>query len=262
MTTMTTTIQARRPGPGAWLQMMQAEAKMVSRTPVGVLLPLALPLLLLVMNGISLADTDREVPGHPGLTVLDVYVVPVVLTLVVTMIAVMNFPSFLATYRKTGVLRRLAVTPASPGMVLVSQVVVSVIQVLLGLAIAFTVGILFFKVHPPTDALMAALVLLACAVAMYAVGMIVASVSPSPNVASALGLIAFLGMAALGGMFGPVENLPEPLAEIGSWLPFGAAVEAFQSTWLGETVAWENWASLGITTVLGIGVTTALFRWE
>ena len=59
-----------------------------------------------------------------------------------------------------------------------------------------------------------------------------------------------------------IENLPEPLAEIGSWLPFGATVEAFQSTWLGETVAWENWGSLGATTVLGVGVASALFRWE
>lgn len=260
--TTTTTIQARHPGPGAWLRMMQAEAKMVTRTPIGVLLPLALPLLLLVMNGINVADTDAEVPGHPGLTVLEVYVLPVVLTLVVTMIAVMNFPSFLATYRKTGVLRRMAVTPASPAMVLASQVVVSFAQVVIGLAIAFAVGVVLFDVSPPTDVLTAVLVLLACAVAMYAVGMIVASISPSPNAASALGLIAFFGMAALGGMFGPVENLPEPLADIGSWLPFGATVEAFHSTWLGETVAWENWASLGVTTVLGIGVTSALFRWE
>ncbi|MEU3271349.1 ABC transporter permease [Saccharomonospora sp. NPDC006951] len=257
-----TTIQARRPASRAWLRMIQAEVKMVARTPVGVLLPLALPLLLLVMNGISLADSEAGVPGHPGLTVLDVHLVPVVLTLVVTMIAVMNFPSFLATYRKTGVLRRLAVTPASPAMVLVAQMVVSFVQVLIGLAIAFAVGVLLFDVNPPTDVPMSALVLLACAVAMYSVGMIVASISPSPNAASAFGLVAFFGMAALGGMFGHVENLPEPLAEIGSRLPFGAAVEAFQSTWLGQPVAWENWASLGITTILGIGVMTALFRWE
>ena len=260
MTTMA--IQARRPGPGAWMRMMQAESRMVTRTPVGMLLPVGLPLLLLVMNGISRPGTSAEIPGHPGLTVLDVHVLPVVLTLVVGMIAVMNFPSFLATYRKTGVLRRLAVTPASPAMVLVSQVVVSFVQVIIGLAAAFAVGAVLFGVHAPTDVLMGVLVLLACAVAMYAVGMIVASISPSPNAASAIGLVAFFGMAALGGMFGPAENLPEPLAEIGSWLPFGAAVEAAQSAWLGDSIAWENWASLGITTALGIAIAAALFRWE
>ncbi|WP_186324413.1 ABC transporter permease [Microbacterium paludicola] len=69
-------------------------------------------------------------------------------------------------------------------------------------------------------------------------------------------------MAALGGMFGPADNLPPQLSEIGSWLPFGAAVEAFQATWQGEQVSLQNWASLAATTILGIGVAAALFRWE
>ena len=93
-------------------------------------------------------------------------------------------------------------------------------------------------------------------------GSIVASLAPTPNTAAAIRLIAFFAMAALGGMFGPMENLPEQLAEIGAWLPFGAAVGALQSTWIGETVAWENWVSLGATTVLGVGVASGFFRWE
>lgn len=259
-TTTTPTIHARRLGPRAWLRMILTEARMITRDPANVIIPLALPVLLLVMNGLSLDNPDEEI--QPGVTVLDLYAVPVILTLVVTMIAVMNFPGYLATYRKTKILRRLAVTPASPAMVLVAQMVVSFFQMLFGIVIAFGIAILAFNAHLPGDVLMAVLVLLALCLAMYAVGMIVASVAPTPNAAVAIGLVAFFGMAALGGMFGPMENLPEQLAEIGSWLPFGAAVEAFQSTWLGETVAWENWASLGVTTVLGIGVASVLFRWE
>ena len=256
----TTTIQARRPGPRAWLRMTQAEARMITRDTAGMIVPLGLPLLILVMQGISLDDLGQEVA--PGVTVLDVYALPVVVTMVVATIAVMNMPSFLATYRKTQILRRLAVTPASPAMVLVAQMVVSFLQVILGIALAFGVGALFFDANPPDDVLMAVLVLLSCCAAMYAIGMIVASVAPTPNSAVAVGLTAFFGLAALGGMFGPVENLPDTLAEIGSWLPFGAAVEAFQSAWLGETVAWENWVSLGASTVIGAGVAAALFRWE
>jgi ABC-2 type transport system permease protein len=261
MTTIATpTVHARRPGPRAWLRMVQAEARMITRDPANVIIPLAVPVLLLVMNGLSLEDRAEEI--RPGVTVLDLYAVPVVLSLVVTMIAVMNFPGYLATYRKTRVLRRLAVTPASPAMVLVAQMVVSFVQMLFGIAVAFGIAILFFEAGPPGDVLMAVLVLLALCLAMYAMGMFVASVAPTPNAAVAIGLVAFFGMAALGGMFGPMENLPEQLAEVGSWLPFGAAVEAFQSTWLGETVDWKNWASLGATTVLGLGVASALFRWE
>lgn len=256
----TTTIQARRPGAYAWLKMIQAEAKMIIRDTAGVIVPLGLPILMLVMQAMMSDDLSYEIA--PGVTVMDYYALPVVLAMVVTMVGVMNFPSFLATYRKTKILRRLAVTPASPAMVLVAQVVVSLVQVFLGLAIAFAVAMVFFDANLPTDLLIAVLVLLACCAAMYAVGMMVAALAPTPNASVAIGLIAFFAMAALGGMFGPMENLPEPLAEIGAWMPFGAAVEAFQATWLGETVAWQNWVSFAASAGIGLSVTAALFRWE
>lgn len=261
MTTMTIPrAHARRPGPRAWMRMIQAEGKMISRSTANLVVPLGLPLLLLVMQGLRTDDLDQEVA--PGVTAMDYYALPVVLSIVVTYVGVMNFPSFLSTYRKTKILRRLAVTPASPAMVMVAQMVVGLVQVLVGIALAFAVAMLFFDAHLPTDIATALLVLLASCIAMYALGMVVASVAPTPNTAAAIGLIAFFGMAALGGMFGPMQSLPEQLAEVGSWLPFGAAVEAFQSTWLGETVAWQNWASLGAATVFGIGVAAVLFRWE
>ncbi len=147
-------------------------------------------------------------------------------------------------------------------MVMAAQLVVGLIQVMVGVSAAFGVAVLFFDAGFPVDVFTAVMVLSACCVAMYALGMIVASVAPTPNAAAAIGLIAFFAMAALGGMFGPMENLPEQVAAIGSWLPFGAAVEAFQSAWIGETVRWENWASLGATTVLGVGVASAFFRWD
>lgn len=261
MTTMPIpSVHARRPGARAWMRMIQAEGKMIVRSTANLIVPLGLPILLLVMQGLRTDDLDREVA--PGVTAMDYYALPVVLSIVVTYIGVMNFPSFLSTYRKTKVLRRLAVTPASPAMVMAAQLVVGLIQVMVGVSAAFGVAVLFFDAGFPVDVFTAVMVLSACCVAMYALGMIVASVAPTPNAAAAIGLIAFFAMAALGGMFGPMENLPEQVAAIGSWLPFGAAVEAFQSAWIGETVRWENWASLGATTVLGVGVASAFFRWD
>jgi ABC-2 type transport system permease protein len=105
-------------------------------------------------------------------------------------------------------------------------------------------------------------VLVATFAAMYALGMVVASIARTPNASVAIGLIFFFGIAALGGMFGPMENFPDLMQTIGAWLPFGASVEAMQSVWIGEMVAWQNWVSLGTTTVLGGVVAGALFRWE
>lgn len=251
---------AWRPGAAAWLRLIQAEAKMVIRDYAGLIVPLGLPLLILVMQGISIEERGQEIAE--GVTVFSYYALPVVISMVVATIAVINMPSFLATYRKTKLLRRLAVTPASPAMVLVAQMVVSFIQVVLGIGLAFAVALIFFDAALPLAPLTAAGVLLACCAAMYGLGMIVASIAPTPNSSVAIGLIAFFGIAALGGMFGPADNLPEVLQTVGSWLPFGASVEAFQSAWLGEAVEAQNWVVLGGSAVVGAGVAAALFRWE
>lgn len=256
----TPAVQARRPGLNAWLRLIQAEAKMVIRDYAGLIVPLGMPLLILVMQGISIEDMDQELAE--GVTVFSYYALPVVISMVVATIAVINMPSFLATYRRTKMLRRLAVTPASPAMVLVAQMVVSFVQVILGIGLAFTVALVAFEADLPQALLTAIAVLLAACAAMYGVGMIVASVSPTPNSSVAIGLVAFFGIAALGGMFGPTENLPEALQTLGSWLPFGASVEALQSAWLCESVDLRNWLALGASAVIGTGVAAALFRWE
>lgn len=254
------TVKVRKPGLKAWLRLIQAEAKMVIRDYAGLIVPLGLPLLILVMQGISIDEMDQELAE--GVTVFSYYALPVVISMVVATIAVINMPSFLATYRKTKLLRRLAVTPASPAMVLIAQMVVSFIQVILGIGLAFAVALLFFGADLPLSLWVALAVLLATCAAMYGLGMIVASVAPTPNSSVAIGLVAFFGIAALGGMFGPADNLPDTLQTLGSWLPFGASVDAFQSAWLGESVDLQNWLVLGGSAVLGAGVAAALFRWE
>lgn len=257
---MSTIVEARRPGAYAWLKLIEAEAKMVIRDTAGLIVPLGMPLLILVMQGVSVEDAGQEVVE--GVTVLSAYVVPIIVTMVISMTAVINMPSFLATYRKTKLLRRLAVTPASPAMVLIAQMVVSLVQILLGVAVALTAAFLFFEANLPQAPWAALATLGVCCAAMYGVGMIVASIAPTPNSSVAIGLVAFFGMAALGGMFGGTQNLPETLEQIGSWLPFGAAVEAFQSAWLGESVDLQNWLVPIGWALLGGGVAAALFRWE
>lgn len=261
MTTATqNTLTAQRPGFNAWLRMIQAEARMVARDTSGMITPLGLPLILMVMMSLASGDTSQEV--GPGVTVLDYYLMTVVIVMVITVVAVLNMPSFLATYRKTKVLRRLAVTPASPAMVLVAQMIVSLLQVLVGVALALGAGMLFFDANLPNSILTAIVVLLVACLALYGVGMIVASVARTPNAATALGLVVFLGLAAFGGMFIPVENLPDTMQAISHWLPYAAAVEGLQSAWLGEAVDPQNRLVLGGTTVLGAAVAAMLFRWE
>ncbi|MFE5335917.1 ABC transporter permease [Isoptericola sp. NPDC056573] len=250
-----------RPGAGAWLALTVAEARMVARDTAGLVIPLGMPLLILVMNGLA-PGLDQVVPGTGGRTPLDVYVIPLTLTMVVATVGVINMPSFLAYYRRSGILKRLGVTPASPAMVLGAQAFVGVVQILLGIAIALGVAFVWLGASPPADPWVAAGVLALAIAAMYAVGMFVAAVAPTPGSAVAIGLVAFFGLAALGGMFGSRENLPDALATLGGWLPFGASVDALGAAWAGVALPGSALVGLGATTVVAGGAAAAWFRWE
>ncbi|SDT72827.1 ABC transporter permease [Jiangella sp. DSM 45060] len=254
----TATITARRPGPAAWLALTICEAKMVVRDTAGLVVPIGLPLLILVMNASS--ASDEEVVN--GRSALDVHVLPLVFTIVLATIGIVNMPSFLAYYRRSGILRRLAVTPASPAMVLVAQLVVSLVQALIGIGLAYAVAVLAFGARPPLNAWAAAGVVALAIAAMYAAGMIVAAMAPTPNSAVAIGLVGFFALGALGGLFGGTGGLPSALARVGEWLPFGATVEALSDAWAGAPVDAAHLIALAAATVVGVTVAAAAFRWE
>lgn len=240
------------------LVMVRCEAKMVARDTAGLIVPIGLPLLILVMSASSASDQIVA----DGRTALDLYVLPLVLTMVIATIGIINMPSFLAYYRRTGILRRLAVTPASPVTVLLAQVVVSVIHAVIGITAALAVAMLAFDAGPPTHLATALGVFVLAMAAMYGVGMVVAAVAPTPNSAVAIGLVAFFALGALGGMFGGRDALPDAVATVGEWLPFGASVEALAAAWSGAATEPAHLVSLGVTTVVGGGVAGLLFRWE
>ncbi|MEV6693526.1 ABC transporter permease [Micromonospora sp. NPDC051196] len=255
---MTTASMPYRPGVRALLVLVGCEAKMVVRDTAGLVVPLGLPLLILLT---SAGSASNQVVAN-GRTALEVFVLPLVVTMVVAMIGIINMPSFLAYYRRSGILRRLAVTPVSPALVLAAQAIVSVVQTIVGITVAAGVALLAFGARPPADVAVALGMVALTMAAMYAIGMLVAAVAPTPNSAVAIGLVAFFLLGALGGMFGGRDALPDPLAELGGWLPFGAAVEAISSASTGSAIDAAHLLGLGATVLVGTLVAGLLFRWE
>lgn len=243
----------------AWGRLVLAEVRMVCRDTAGLVVPVGLPLLILVMYGLTTGGA--EMPGSGGLTVFDVYGAPVAVMVVLATIGVVNMPSFLATYRRTGVLKRLSTTPVHPVMVLVAQLVTSLAQTVVGVALALVVGRLAFDLAVPRDPVAAVGVLLLATAALFAVGLLVAAVSPTPGSSVAIGMVVFFAMGAVGGMFGPTEVLPDAMAAAGEVTPFGAGLQGLQSAWVGEPLPVPSVVGLSATTVVAAGLAARFFRW-
>src|SRR5690625_749447 len=255
----TTLPPARRLPAAAWGQMFLAETRMVVRDTSGLIVPVGLPTLLMVMNGIG-QDGDQMLPD--GSTVMNSIIMPLTITMVVALVGVVNMPSFLSMYRRYGVLRRLAVTPARPVLILLAQMLVSLVQVLLGVGLMMVIGAAFFGVTLPAGLGWALVVGALVLAAMYGVGTLVAALAPTVNAAIALGLVAFFLMLALGGGFGPIAALPEVLQTVGEALPYGAGNEALSAAWVGERPETRHLVTLGAWAVVTGGLAGRLFRWS
>lgn len=262
---MTTTAPPpARPGIDAWWRLTLTEGKLVARDTAGLVIPLGMPVLIMVMAALGVTEEDRaaSAPAFRGMSVLEGYVVPMTLTMVVAIIGMVNMPSFLATYRRYGILRRLSATPANPLMVLVAQVLVSIAQTVVGAALAVGTAVVAFDLELPAGPWPTLGALTLTALAMYGVGVLVAAVSPTPNSSVAIGLVAFFATMALGGGFGSRDALPDRLAEIGGYLPFGAGLDVIGATWVGDGPDGLQVLALAITGVAGLLVGVRLFRWE
>ncbi|UNX56233.1 ABC transporter permease [Georgenia sp. TF02-10] len=256
---MTTTLPpAHRVPAAAWGHLLRAEALMVTRDTSGLIIPIGLPALLLVMNGLT-QDGDQVLPG--GSTVMNAIIMPLTVAMVIALVGVVNMPSFLATYRKYGILRRLAVTPARPAMILAAQMLVSLAQVLLGVGLMLVVGATFFGVTLPVSPGWALLVGGLTVAAMYGIGTLVAALAPTVNAALALGLVAFFLMLALGGGFGPMAALPEVLQTVGETLPYGAGNSALSAAWTGEQPQTAHLVTLGAWAAVTGALAARFFRW-
>ncbi|MCP2255872.1 ABC-2 type transport system permease protein [Prauserella aidingensis] len=249
----------RGPGLRAWRALVAHEGRMVRRDTAGLVIPLGLPMLLLVMNG---SGDSPPVPGLGGMTYQLAYVLPMVIVLTIATVGVINMPSFLATYRRYKILRRLAVTPARPSMVLVAQAVVGLAQAAAGIVLVVVAAAVLFDLSPPADPLGLAVALVLTTTAMFALGMLVAAVSPTPNAALAIGLVSFFVLMALGGGFGPRGNLPDGVATVGAHLPFGAGLDALRAAWTGGPLDIAQLGVLAGVTVVAAAVSARLFRWE
>ncbi|GAA5170440.1 ABC transporter permease [Amycolatopsis dongchuanensis] len=237
------------------------EARLFLRDPAAPFAVLAIPVGLLVVFGL-LADGGRPSEDFGGQPALSAFVAPLAVTVLLAMLAVLLFPTTIATYREKGVLRRLSASPVPPGRLLTAQLLVNLAAALVAGVLALGVGVLGLGLslpeHPGGFVLSVAL----GALALFSVGMLIAALAPSGKAANTIGLVTFFPMLALGGVWVPKEQLPSFLQHVADVLPVGATLNAVRGTWTGTGASALQLLALAACAVLCGGVAARWFRWE
>lgn len=244
----------------AFRKMVQSEARLSRRQPIGPALGLGMPVVLLVIFG-SLPAFHKHYPKLGGLTYFNIYL-PILLALVLAALGLWSLPTPLATYREQGILRRLSTTPAPPPWVLAAQLVLNVGQAVVALIVLVVVGIAAFGVEAPKSIIGLILMLLVSMAALFAIGLVIAAVSPTGQAAGAIGSAAFFPMMFFAGLWVPRNEMPSALRGVSDFTPLGAAVQGLQSSLFNGFPSVQPVLVLLAYAIVAAVLALRFFRWE
>ena len=140
-----------------------------------------MPTIVLVIVGL-LFGTDPD-PALGGRRWIDIFA-PSMVVMTLAILGVNTLPARLVKYREKGVMRRLSTTPASPRSLLIAQLAVNMGVAIVSLVVLIVVGNLVLQIPLPKDLLGFTLAFLLGMSALFALGLLVAAVAPTPGIAT------------------------------------------------------------------------------
>src|SRR5262245_42202004 len=244
----------------ALARLTRTETKLFFREPVAVFFSLAFPPLLMVILGSipSMREPDKTLGG---LRVIDLYA-PILVAMAIALFSLSGLPQQFATYREKGILRRMGTTPVKPAVMLGAQLLMCTAMSVGVMVSVLLIGRFAFDVDLPDNPLAYLVAYLLCALAMFSLGLLVASLAPSGRGAGAIGTLLFFPVLFFGGLWVPRAAMPELLRHISDFTPLGAGVQAMQDATAGH---WPQLLHLGVMvgwTIIAGGLAARYFRWE
>jgi ABC-2 type transport system ATP-binding protein len=207
----------------AFAKLVQAEARLAWRQPIGLIFGLAMPVLLLALLGTAFPG------GKLGGVSVAQGEFPMLIVLVLAAIALFSLPTALATYREQGILRRLSTTPVPSAWVLGAQLAVNACIAVAGLAILLVAALAgWFGLKTPHSPGGLVLSLALTAVAVLGIGLWITSIVSNAAAAGGIAWLAFFPLSFFAGVFVPLQILPAIVRQVGNWTPLGAAFGALQ----------------------------------
>lgn len=236
----------------------RVESSLLLREPAAVLFTLALPLLLLSLNG---SQGNAPDPVHGGAGAVDVLVAGYLVYVMATS-SIMSLAETLADYRDRGILRRMRVSPLRPWQVLGSHALTHLAMSLLGSALVVGVGLAAFDLRPPADPFATLVAVLVSAVAVVSIGFLLGAVLPTVRTTQAVAGALYFPSIFISGAIFPREVLPDLAQRVGDVLPLTYAVAAIRQAWSAGVLDTGALAVLTLTALVALCAGVRWFRWD
>ncbi|MGL5675554.1 MAG: ABC transporter permease [Cellulosilyticaceae bacterium] len=243
------------------LTLLKVEGKVALRGIDGIFFGVIMPVAIALLIGFIAGDK----PAYAGAT--HNYIEESFGTLITVGIcatAFMGIPLGLADYRDKKILKRYFVTPVSPMMILITQVVINLLTALISSVMVYVTMKLVFGYEMRGDIGGFLLVYSLVIIAMYGLGMMMASLCKGIKEANLVCTIVYFPMIFLSGATIPFEILPNAVQKIANFLPLTQGVKLLKGYSLGVDVGslvMPIVVLVGVA-IIGVGVSVKYFKWE
>jgi ABC-2 type transport system permease protein len=248
---------------GLW-QLTWLEIKIFVREPLGAIGSL-IPVVIFIVIGRLLPKSALATPRPtPSTSAFGPGTIAVLVALMIAISAVLSLVTIIAIYREGGILKRLRATPLRPATILSAHVLTKLLltAVTIGLLLLAGQRYFVFGVGVPIYSFAAALFLSVCSI--LSLGFVIASIVPTARFAQPIGALIFYPMIGLSGLFVPVAMYPPLLGAVARAMPLTYVVSLLLGIWRGE--GWVAHAgdlvALVVTFVVGLAISSRVFRWE
>ena len=246
---------------GLW-KLTWIEIKVFLREPLGAIGTVGVPVLLFVVLG--RVTNHRPAPtSFPG-SGLSGASLPVLVSVLIAISAVLSLVTIISIYRESGILKRLRATPLRPYTILTAHVIVKLMLTAATLMLMLMAGRRYFPpaAHVPWFSFTIALMI--STLSILAVGFLIASMVPTARFAQPIGAVILYPMLAVSGLFVPVRALSPVLHAVALVLPLTYAVDLLKGIWNGD--GWiTHMGDVSAMTLLFLifaVLSARVFRWE
>jgi ABC-2 type transport system permease protein len=247
---------------GLW-SLTWLELKIFVREPLGLIGTVGIPVALVLWFGRMFGAGSRMPRGaSTGLTGLAT--VPVLVSLLIALNAVLSLVTIIAIYREGGILKRLRATPLRSHTILTAHVLVKLLLTAVTLALTVLAGARTYPVVLDDRLPGFVLALSITTVSLLSIGFLIASLVPTARFAQPIGTVLLYPMLAVCGLFTPVTSMPPAMQAVSQVIPLTYAVSLLRGAWLREP--WSSHtgdlAALALVFAVCTGLSARVFRWE
>lgn len=243
----------------AFVAQATAESRMMLRRREVVFFSILLPTMFMLLFGSIFGGQVAPT----GIKIIN-YLLPGYMTMAIMSVAFISLGIMTANERYNSVLKRLGATPLPRALLLLGKLVAISLIIVVAVALLIVIGISLYGVTVKGGPFDIALIVLLGVVVFTMLGLMVGGMVKAEAAPAILNAVYF-PLLFLGGILGPVEQMPDWLQQIARLLPSYHLSNALTEVMVKGnpfTSAWGDLLVLAAWGAAALAVASRTFKWE